>query len=27
VLGVGTALYLVILLWAHQLVIGVSPLG
>ena len=27
VLGVGTALYLVILLWAHQLIIGVSPLG
>ena len=27
VLGVGTALYLLILLWAHQLVIGVSPLG
>jgi uncharacterized membrane protein len=27
VLAVGTALYLVILLWAHQLVIGVSPLA
>ena len=27
VLGLGTALYLVILLWAHQFVIGVSPLG
>ena len=27
VLVVGTALYLVILLWAHQLVIGVSPLS
>lgn len=26
VLGAGTALYLAILLWAHQLVIGVSPL-
>ena len=27
VLAAGTALYLVILLWAHQLVIGVSPLA
>ena len=27
VLGVGTVLYLVILLWAHKLVIGVSPLA
>ena len=27
VLAVGTALYLVILLWAHRLVIGVSPLA
>jgi uncharacterized membrane protein len=27
VLGVGTGLYLVILLWAHQFFIGVSPLG
>jgi len=27
VLGVGTALYLVILLWAHQFFIGVSPLA
>ncbi len=27
VLGAGTALYVVILLWAHQLVIGVSPLA
>jgi len=27
VLGVGTALYLVILLWAHRFFIGVSPLG
>ncbi len=26
VLGVGTGLYLVILLWAHQLIVGVSPL-
>jgi uncharacterized membrane protein len=27
VLGLGTMLYLVILFWAHQLVIGVSPLA
>jgi uncharacterized membrane protein len=27
VLGVGTALYLVILLWAHQFFIGVAPLA